>query len=200
MHVRHNPTLENAKQALENGETILSVKKMLEEAGFITVYKELQIKGSWLGSDPDGWKAYYYYGESIGSEKNPIEIRCPRCNKLAICTYLTGKRVIVKCSKCHLVDDGYELKWSRWLKTFPKGKFIFWPKNAYYQWNIRGNILYANNQKHAQVLLDFLGGKERDPHKFPGYIKSLQKLPREITAHNLRETITKRISLSLKLE
>jgi len=173
---------------------------MLEEAGFVTLYKEFEVRGSWYSrSDPDGWEGYYRSGENI-RVVDALEIKCPRCNKLAIFNNIGNLRVLVKCSKCHLMDDGYELKYSRWLKTFPKGKFIFWPKNAYYQWNIRGHILYANNQKHAQVLLEFLGSKERDPNKFPGYIKGLQKLPREITAPNLRETITKRISLSLKLE
>ena len=94
------------------------------------------------------------------------------------------RRGVVRCLACHHVD----------LHD------IAWPDEAYYRWNIRGHTLWACNREHAQVLLAFLGSKERDPSRFPGYVKSLRKLPSEFISTKVRDDIVKAISRTLKSE
>jgi len=92
------------------------------------------------------------------------------------------KRGVVKCRRCHHVDV----------------HDISWPDEAYYKWDIRGNTLWACNREHAQVLLAFLGSKERDPSRFPGYVKSLRKLPKEFISAKARDDIVKAITRTLE--
>jgi hypothetical protein len=88
---------------------------------------------------------------------------------------------VALCSKCH-AQYAYE---------------VSWPADAYYQWEIRGHILWAYNREHTRVLLDFIESKERDPGRFPGYAKSLTKLPTEFITAKVREDIVKAISSTL---
>src|SRR5437868_2978132 len=62
---------------------------------------------------------------------------------------------VAQCRQCH-AQYAYE---------------VSWPADAYYQWEIRGHSLWAYNRKHARVLLEFIGSKERDPSRFSGYEK-----------------------------
>jgi hypothetical protein len=92
------------------------------------------------------------------------------------------KTGVVKCTNCHLVA-AHELTW---------------PDEAYYQWDIRGYRLWAWSQKHARILLAFLGNMERDPERFPGYQLMLRKLPKEVTSAKVRDLIVKEISRTLE--
>ena len=75
---------------------------------------------------------------------------------------------------------------------------ISWPDEAYFRWDIRGHTLWACNREHAQVLLAFLGSKERDPSRFPGYVKSLRKVPKEFISAKVRDDIVKAITRTLE--
>src|SRR4051812_26037825 len=55
------------------------------------------------------------------------------------------RRGVVRCLACHYLG-AHDLSW---------------PDDAYYKWDIRGHTLWACNREHAQVLLAFLGSKER---------------------------------------
>ncbi len=94
------------------------------------------------------------------------------------------RRGVIKCLACHNV----------------KAENVSWPDDAYYRWDIRGNTLWACNREHAEVLLAFLGSKERDESHFPGYEKSLRKLPTEFISAKVREDIVKAISRTLEAE
>lgn len=88
---------------------------------------------------------------------------------------------VALCSRCH-AQYAYD---------------VSWPDDAYYRWDIRGHILWAFNREHARVLLEFIGSKERDPARFPGYEKSLTKLPSEFITAKVRDDIVKAISRTL---
>ncbi|HVG00907.1 MAG TPA: hypothetical protein VND68_13795 [Chloroflexia bacterium] len=88
---------------------------------------------------------------------------------------------VVKCSACHLVKE-HRLRW---------------PQDAFYQWEIRGNTLWAFNVEHAYVLKDFLGGKERDVTRFPQYARSLIKMSGELLSAKVRDQVAKEIEATL---
>ncbi len=77
---------------------------------------------------------------------------------------------------------------------------ISWPADAYYKWEIRGNTLWAYNLEHARVLLAFIASNERDENRFPGYEKSLRKLPTEFITAKVRDDVVKAISRTLGAE
>ena len=95
--------------------------------------------------------------------------------------YAVLKRGVVRCSRCHLVAV-HELSW---------------PRDAYWQWDIRGYILWAWSAAHARALREFLGSAERDAAAFPEFARSLRRLPKEVLSAKVRALIVKRISRSL---
>ncbi|MEO8289252.1 MAG: hypothetical protein ABI670_22830 [Chloroflexota bacterium] len=74
---------------------------------------------------------------------------------------------------------------------------ISWPNDAYYRWDIRGNTLWACNREHAEAILSFLSSKERDETRYPGFEKSLRKLPTEFITAKVRDDVVKAITRTL---
>ncbi len=93
-------------------------------------------------------------------------------------------RGIVKCPHCHLLA-AHDLRW---------------PDDAYYRWDIRGHTLWARNREHAEVLLGFISSKERDERRYPGYERSLSRLPGEFIGAKVRDDIVRAISRSLEVD
>jgi len=56
---------------------------------------------------------------------------------------------LVQCSQCHS-NRKHKLKW---------------PNDAYWQWEIRGELLWAWDKKHALVILDYVRTKSRPSRK-----------------------------------
>jgi hypothetical protein len=92
--------------------------------------------------------------------------------------YAMHHRGVIRCGACHQANV-HELKW---------------PDDAFYQWEIRGEILWAWSTEHARVLLAYIGGQQRDPAKFPAYSRQLRRLPKKFLSAKMRELIVKRIS------
>jgi len=91
---------------------------------------------------------------------------------------------VVLCSSCY-AKYAYE---------------VSWPADAYFQWDIRGHILWAYNREHARVLLEFIGSKERDEMRYPRYRDSLRKLPSELISAKVRDDVIKAIKRTLATE
>jgi hypothetical protein len=95
--------------------------------------------------------------------------------------YEMWRDAVTKCTNCHEIAI----------------REVTWPEDAYFQWDIRGHTLWAWNREHAQVLLDFLGSKERDESKYGWYAKGLSKLPGELISSKVRGLVVKRIKETL---
>ncbi len=93
--------------------------------------------------------------------------------------YVMHRTGVMKCTDCHRVAV----------------HALQWPTDAYYQWNIRGHILWAWSREHAQVLLDYLGGTERDPNKILWW--RVSKLPQAVIAAKVRDNVVKQITRTL---
>jgi hypothetical protein len=95
--------------------------------------------------------------------------------------YQMHRKGVVQCPFCHLV----------------KVCEIEWPRDAYYRWDVRGFILWAMDENHARALLDFIGGVERDPSRYPAYTPLMKKLPRKVVSAKARDSIVKQIAATL---
>jgi hypothetical protein len=91
------------------------------------------------------------------------------------------REAVTKCSNCHEIAV----------------REVAWPEDAYFQWDIRGHTLWAWNREHAQVLLDFLGSKERDENKYGRYERNLRKLPSALISSKVRSLVVRRITETL---
>jgi hypothetical protein len=96
--------------------------------------------------------------------------------------YTPHEKGVVRCLRCHHVAV----------------HALSWPNDAYYHWDIRGFTLWAWSREHDQILLEYLGGTERDPRKYPGW--KLGKLPQQVISAKVRDTVVKQISRTLLAE
>jgi hypothetical protein len=96
--------------------------------------------------------------------------------------YRLRHRGVVRCPACHFVGV----------------HVLRWPADAFFQWSIRGTLLWAWGPEHARVLLHYLGALQRDPWRFPGHRRSLRKLPATILAARNRDLVTRKIRESLE--
>ncbi len=92
--------------------------------------------------------------------------------------YDTYKQGVVKCRRCHFVGK-HELKW---------------PADAYYQWDIRGALLWAWSEEHTWQLLQFIGGVNRNPDQAAGW---MYRLPKQVLTAKVRPLIVKLLLASL---
>ena len=88
---------------------------------------------------------------------------------------------VVKCEHCHLIGV----------------HDLAWPRDAYYQWEIRGHTLWAWSSEHAVVLRDYIGSDDRDASRYGEYAHALRHLPKEFLTAKVRSEAVKRISQSL---
>lgn len=76
---------------------------------------------------------------------------------------------------------------------------LSWPADAYLQWPVRGETLYAWNADHARVLLHYVASTLRDPNAYgSAYRKGLQRLPAAVLHGRARERIAGRIADTLR--
>ncbi len=73
-----------------------------------------------------------------------------------------------------------------------------WPQDAFWQWEVRGGILWAYSKEYALVLRDFISRTHRDPVDFGvEYQGFLRTVPSVFLRASLREKIVKKIDDSL---
>jgi hypothetical protein len=96
--------------------------------------------------------------------------------------YRLRHRGVVRCRECHLVAV----------------HVLRWPGDAYFQWNVRGALLWAWDVNHARVLLHYIESSLRDPARYPAYRRSLQELPASILAARSRGIVARKIRGTLQ--
>lgn len=77
------------------------------------------------------------------------------------------------------------------------GRFIHelkWPEDAWWQWSIRGKVLWAWDRRHAQVILDYVRATHRPARSTRGWLGSL---PSEFLSAKVRNDVVKAMTRSL---
>lgn len=90
-------------------------------------------------------------------------------------------RGVLRCGECHNVT-AHELRW---------------PEDAYFQWTVRGERLWAWNREHAQALRQYLESTQREPARYGLYARSLRELPARILDARARTAIVRKIHQTL---
>jgi hypothetical protein len=89
---------------------------------------------------------------------------------------------VVRCSRCHLVSP----------------HVLRWPRDAYFQWNVRGQRLWAFDAENARVLLHYIESVQRAPARYHGYRRSLERLPAVVLSAKNRSEVVRKIRASLE--
>ena len=74
---------------------------------------------------------------------------------------------------------------------------LAWPKDALYQADYRGHVLWAYNREHAGELLDYIRSTTRNRHDYT-FQASLMKVPSVFLSAKAREAVAKKLELLLK--
>jgi hypothetical protein len=123
-------------------------------------------------------RSYYLSGDLLVIEKYPYLMHREQFTQIDASRRSAH---VIKCTRCHLVD----------------AYLLDWPRDAYFQWDIRGHTLWAYSREHAQALLEFIGSTERDETQFGNFEKSLRTLPTHFISAKMRDLIVKEISATL---
>ena len=70
-----------------------------------------------------------------------------------------------------------------------------WPATAFWQWAVRGDLLWALNREHANDIYEFINSDSRKP--FGRYARNLSRLPKAFQDAKRRDSILKTLSKSL---
>lgn len=124
----------------------------------------------------DGGKPVHQWGTYSVIEKHPNILPWqPPERDTGVPAALTG---VVTCPACYFA-----------------GKHVLrWPEDAYYQWRLHGQTLWAWNGEHALALYEFIRSGSRDATRYPGYTESLWKLPKVFIVAKARRRVTRLIA------
>jgi hypothetical protein len=92
----------------------------------------------------------------------------------------TRARGVAKCEQCHLVA----------------AHDLAWPDDAYYQWEVRGQTLWAWSAEHAVALREYLASEDRDPTVYGEFADALRHLPKRFLTAKVRDEAVTKISRS----
>lgn len=67
---------------------------------------------------------------------------------------------------------------------------LAWPEDAWWQWSIRGKMLWAWDRKHAEQILEYVRATDRPPRSTSGPIGSL---PSHFLSAKVRDCVIKAI-------
>jgi len=87
-------------------------------------------------------------------------------------------RGVVECSNCRT----------------PIIHTLAWPEDAWWQWSIRGKMLWAWDRTHAEQILEYVRATDRPPRSTSGPIGSI---PTHFLSAKVRETVVKAVERTL---
>ena len=70
---------------------------------------------------------------------------------------------------------------------------LTWPDDAFWQWEIKGELLWAWNRQHAQVIFEYIN----ESIKPPRYSYYLRYVPSHFLSSKVRELVVKKMELTL---
>ncbi len=79
---------------------------------------------------------------------------------------------------------------------FQNDKLIYWPEDAYWKFNVKGEVLWAWSEEHAKEIFNFLKSKERKPFKFK-FTAALLHIPTHFKLSKNRDGALKAIEKKL---
>ena len=96
--------------------------------------------------------------------------------------YRLRHRGVLRCPGCH----------------HAAARELRWPDDAFFQWNVRGTRLWADDVEYARVLLHYVESTQRDPTRYARYERTLRRLPTAALAARNRELVSRRIRHSFQ--
>ncbi len=70
---------------------------------------------------------------------------------------------------------------------------LHWPHDAYWQWDIRGEFLWAWNRDHAEAIMAYVSGTERPSR----YSYHLRYIPSHFLSAKVRDLVVRKMEQSL---
>jgi hypothetical protein len=129
-----------------------------------------------------------------------FSVTCPNCHSESRGSELSKKKVIngvEQLFKSEIKDSSFKSLIICTSCSLHKETTISWPKDAFWQFNIHGNILWAWSAAHAEAIANYIDSKNRDEFKSE-YAASLFHIPAYFKLAKHREIIVKKIRKELQ--
>ena len=120
-------------------------------------------------------------------------VKCPKCNGISKCS----NAPIIKAKQIggaiHYESIGklgvFEGDITCINCGFAGRASISWPRDAYWQCEVKSKILWAWSLEHTNVLLAYIQSSERNLHDYSGYMSSLLHLPSHFKLAKNRDAV-----------
>lgn len=128
-----------------------------------------------------------------------FSVICPKCNGESDCSDLViekksgGYRTYINSGK---ISKNFQAKVHCKKCGYVKEKLINWERDAYWKFEIKGNVLWAWNIEHAQAILEFIALKDRK-QLTSKYALSFLHIPEFFKLAKNREHVIKKIKRAL---
>ncbi|WP_420572254.1 hypothetical protein [Kordia sp.] len=129
-------------------------------------------------------------------------VTCPKCSSKSQGTDLLKEKNlhgIKHYYKPESIDGVFTCNITCTSCGYHKETDIQWPRDAYWQFNIHGNILWAWSEAHAAAILAYINAKNRDEFQSE-FAASLFRIPAYFKQAKHRELIVKKIRKQLQVD
>lgn len=131
-----------------------------------------------------------------------FSVICPNCEKESNCSEIcisktyNGRKQFYKSGKNSEKKGEFLVKINCIHCGYTNEKQVSWPKDAYWTFDIKGEILWAWSKEHSEVILEYIVSKDREQLGRHG--SSLFHIPKHFKLAKNRDTVVRKIEKRLK--
>ena len=126
-----------------------------------------------------------------------FSVICPNCDKESNCsevcmtTNYNGIKMKINSGKFSEKNGEFVAKLNCTHCGFNKEHQIIWPKDAYWKFNIKGEVLWAWSIDHSKGILEYIISKDREQSS--KYGSSFYHIPKHFKLAKNRDAVVKKI-------
>lgn len=131
-----------------------------------------------------------------------FSVICPNCEKESNCSETrinenyNGIKQQYKSGKISEKKGEFLAKINCIHCGYTNEKHVSWPKDAYWTFDIKGDMLWAWSKGHAEAILEYIISKDREQSS--EYGSSLYHIPKHFKLAKNRDTVVRKIKKRLK--
>lgn len=130
-----------------------------------------------------------------------FSVVCPKCSKECSCSEIpiiknaNGIKTEIKSGK---LSDNFQAQLNCTNCGYNKEKTINWIKDAFWKFDIKGEILWAWDLEHSKAILEYVMSKQREQIK-DKYTFSFLHIPKFFKLAKNRDLVVKKITKRINL-
>lgn len=126
-----------------------------------------------------------------------FSVKCPNCEKESNCSEskmgknYNGIKTQINSEKISDIKGEFLAKLNCLHCGYNKEQQIKWPRDAYWTFDIKGEILWAWSKEHSEAILEHINSKEREQSS--KYGSSFYHIPKHFKLAKNRDAVVRKI-------